>query len=155
MSGDQNVFDPDTKKLLIRPSSAQQGGGYELGCRNWSKTLSNNVNDFARPVTQPGDTERRVQNLNQIEEIHTFRVLISDQFIATSSQYDSLGASTKEDVEEELDQLFKDINKVEVEYGHVSPSGYMIDYSVDEPAAADGSVFEIQFDLLVGIPMSS
>jgi len=147
----QDVFEANTKQLLI--SFDNGASTYELGCSRWNKRLQNEVNDFAEPSNVPQEVQRRIQNLNQIEEVHTFEALISDEFVEVSEFY--TGDVTKEDVEESMDNVFKGTRLLEIEYGHVNVTGFMTEYSVEETWTGDGSIFTITFDLLVGVPMSS
>lgn len=144
-----NVFDANTKKLLISPINS--GDEFELGCTSWEKRSKNDLQKFQRPSLD-GQPETRAQNLNQIEENHIFNVLINDAFIQESDINASV--TTKEGLEQEIDAIFKKNTRCTVSYGHVSPTGYIMEYNVEEVSENDMSTFSITFTLLVAEPMS-
>jgi len=147
----QEVFDANTKPLKL--NFVGSNIIYELGCSKWNKKMQNELNDFSRPATDPNDIERRMQNLLRVQEVHNFTCYINDEFVRLSDN--NAGATTKEEVEESIDNIFRGRRLIEVKYGHVDITGYMTEYSVEETWQSDGSVFRITFDLLVGTTMSS
>jgi len=145
-----NVFKKETKQLIITPVG--KGDTVELGAFNWNKRLRNELNDYAKPSSTEGEVERRIQNMNMVEEVHTFSALISDEFITKSSEFDNI--STKEEAESQLDQYFKMKRLLQVTYGHVDVNGFLTEISVEESQRQSGGVFRIDLDFLVGVPMT-
>lgn len=147
-----NVFNQNTKQLLISPVNTNTT--VELGALSWEKRVQNELNDFAKPSTTPNEVERRIQNMNRIQEVHTWTALVSDEFVK-KSEASTISDETKEGVEEVMDNYMRLLRLINVEYGHIDESGYITEYSVEESASEDNSVFRITFNLLVGVPMSS
>ena len=140
------------KKQLIITLQGGTGLQVELTATNWSPTFRNELNDFARPSTESGDVERKVQDLLRVEETHTFEATVSDEFVELSEYYDTQNG--KEQVYFTLENVFKSVEPVKVEYGQVEKEGYLTELSFEERANQDNSVLRIDFNLLVGNPMS-
>jgi len=162
MSNAHNTFDMNTKQLLIYPVGMKDFA-IELGCTSWEKRMQNDLSDFARP-SNDSDTERRAQNLNQVSENHIFNSLVSDEFVLKSEINDEVGGvgdivdpvelTSKEQIDTQITNYFTLNRRVTVEYGHIEASGYLTEYNVEEAAQQDNSVYRIDFNLLVSVPMS-
>ena len=150
-SNNNDIFDMTTKQLRINIVGDSET--IELGCTNWNKRMQNELNDFAKPSLSEGETERRIQNLNQVEEVHVFKTLVNDEFIRVSDVISDT-YTTKEDIEEQFDTFFKQRRLVRLRYGHIDVNGYLTEFSVEEASQNDNSTFMFDFTLLVGIPMS-
>lgn len=140
------------KKQLIITLQGGTGIELELTATNWSPTFRNELNDFARPSSESGDVERKVQDLLRVEETHVFEAKVSDEFVELSEYY--VDGSDKEDVYFALEEVFKSVEPVKVKYGRVEKKGYLTELSFEERANQDNSVLRIDFNLLVGTPMS-
>lgn len=147
----EDVFEMETKQLVITPVGTLDA--IELGCTSWNKRMQNELNDFAQPSLDEGDAERKIQNLNRIEEIHVFDSLISDEFIVKSDIYDG-DIESKEEAESLIDEYFKLRRLLRIRYGHIDVKGYLTEVSVEESAQNENSAFRISFNLLVGVPMT-
>lgn len=151
MTTTENVFEKNTKQLIVEVEG--QSTSIELGGTSWEKRKSNDISDFARPNTGSG-SERRAQNLNQIQENHIFNALLSDQFVKAANYEGLSNTDTKEDIEDALDEIFELNQRIRIQYGHVDVKGYLTEYNVDENSQNDNSTFAIDFNLLVAEPMS-
>ena len=161
----QNVFEMNTKEAtLFTTESADSQVFIDLALTSWRKDLQNDLSDFAEPSTG-SDVQRRAQNLNQIEENHQVEALISNEFI-NHPDTEFIGfyndeVTTKEDVEQEIDFMFKSNQLIRLSYGHIGETagqsavtGYLTEVTVEETAASDNSVYRITFNLLRSVPMS-
>ena len=147
-----NSFNQNTKQLTIqRVSGDSSPVVYELAGTSWERRMSNDISDFSIPSLEDS-VERKAQNLNQIQENNIFNALVSDEFVAKSSN--NSGLSTKEEVESALKDLFESNTRINVQYVHVDIKGYMTEYNVEETAQNSNSVFRVDFNLLVAEPMS-
>lgn len=144
-------FEMETKQLLVQPVGTSDT--IELGATSWNKRMQNELNDFAKPSLNQGEVERKMQNLNRIEEMHVFDALINDDFILKSGEFGD-SVTTKEEAEDRIDTYFKMRRLLNVRYGHVDVNGYLTEYSVEEVSQNDNSTFRISFNLLVGVPMT-
>lgn len=145
-----NVFEEDTKQLILYPVGTSNE--LELGGTSWEKRMQNNLNSFQEPSLDAEGGGTRAQNLNQIEENHIFNALINDSFIELSDI--NTGISTKEEAEIVMDNYFKGNTRVTIEYGHITRTGYLTEYNVEETSQNDLSTFRMTFTLLVAEPMS-
>ena len=145
-----NSFEQETKDLRIFPVG-MGGEEIKLGGTSWEKRKSNELSDFAVAKTD-SSVERRAQNLNRIQENNIFNAVVSTRFVSLTDM--GADVSTKEDVEEKLDEFFERNQLIRVIYGHVDVKGYLTELNVEEEAQNSNSVFRIDFNLLRSVPMS-
>ena len=146
------IQEMNTKQLILEIVD-DEDSDIELGATVWNPRLTNELNDFAKPSQTPQEVERRIQNMNQILEVHTFETVVDDQFIRGSDIYSS-EVQDKEDVYALLDNIFKSVRLLRFKYGDLEREGYLTELSFEERAQDDNSIFRIEFNFLVGRPMS-
>jgi len=147
-----SMHEMNTKQLILEIID-DEDSDIELGATVWNPRLTNELNDFAKPSQTPQEVERRIQNMNQILEVHTFEAVVDNEFIEGSSVYGT-GVDDKEDVYQLMDSIFKSVRLLRFKYGDLEREGYLTELSFEERAQDDNSIFRIEFNFLVGRPMS-
>jgi len=158
-----NVFEQNTKKLLLKRIRSDSNDVIELGSinrvRQWDKEFDG---DFQRR-REGGD--RRIVDLENVEEVWQVDALINNDLIALSDETSgtvdlevggSVDIESIEDVEIVLNDMMRSFNPdasiiapYELVYGGRSHNGFIGSLSIDESAGDDNSVFLVQFDFII------
>jgi len=161
-AGNTNVFEQNTKKLLLNRLRSGEGDTIELGLtsrvRQWDKEFDA---DFQR---RRNGGDRRILDLENVEEVWQIDALISNELITLSEDTsDSVelrdGGTVQIESLEDVETVFNDVMRTfdpsvspapyQLDYGDTSVDGFISSLSIDEAAIDENGTFLIQFDFAV------